>query len=225
MGTVAKPVRSAGGAYRAGGHQQRRVESLTTGDRIERSLRGNPPPGGGARSRDEPSPRDSAAVERALAELVAEHSDTVYRLARSIVHDPALADDVVQETLVKAWRAIPDFDGPIPRPWLMKVARNTAISLLRTRRDQVRESSDFDEVASAEGGPATTTVDRAALDRLWTVLADLDETSRSMVVMRELNGLTYEEISDVLDLPLATVKTRLFRARRALQVKMEEWRG
>lgn len=188
------------------------VESLTTGDRTEAALRG------GAES------RSRAEIERALAALVAEHSDTVYRLARSIVRDPSLADDVVQETMVKAWRAMPDFDGPIPRPWLMKVARNTAISLLRTRRDQVRETSDFDEVASAAGGPATTAVDRAALDRMWVALADLDETSRSMVVMRELNGLTYEEIADVLELPLATVKTRLFRARRALQVKMEEWR-
>ncbi len=215
-------ARSSSAALRVSGHhrglscgrpQQRRVESLTTGDRTDAPPRGPT------------TPHSSAEIERALAELVAAHSDTVYRLARSIVHDPALADDVVQETLVKAWRAIPDFDGPIPRAWLMKVARNTAISLLRTRRDQVRETSDFDEVVAAGSGPATTTVDRAALDRLWAAMGDLDESSRSMVVLRELNGLSYEEIAEVLDLPLATVKTRLFRARRALQVKMEAWRG
>jgi RNA polymerase sigma-70 factor, ECF subfamily len=156
---------------------------------------------------------------------VATHSDAVYRLARSIVRDSALADDVVQETLVKAWRALPDFEGDIPRAWLMKVAHNTAISLLRARRDQVRDASDFGDVAERGGGPAATTLDRAALDQLWGVLAGLDETSRSLVVMRELSGMSYEEIADALDLPLATVKTRLFRARRALQASMEEWRG
>ncbi len=179
-----------------------------------------------ARSRHlDARPRGGRATERALAELVAAHSDAVYRLARSIVRDAALADDVVQETMVKAWRALPEFDGEIPRAWLMRVAHNTAISLLRTRRDQVRDAADFGDVVERGGGPATTTVGRAALDELWTVLAELDETSRSLVVMREISGMTYEEIAEALDLPLATVKTRLFRARRRLQAAMEEWRA
>jgi RNA polymerase sigma-70 factor, ECF subfamily len=169
-------------------------------------------------------PRAGAATDRALGELVAAHGDAVYRLARSIVRDSALADDVVQETMVKAWRALPDFDGGIPRAWLMKVAHNTAISLLRTRRDQLHESSEFDDVVGQGVGPATTTVDRAALDQMWVALAALDETSRSLIVMRELSGMSYEEIADALDLPLATVKTRLFRARKALQSTMKEWR-
>ena len=193
-----------------------------TGDRSGSSARGDTgsDAGVGGSSR-----RRGVDVDRALAELVADHGDSVYRLARSIVHDPSLADDVVQETMVKAWRSLPDFDGPVPRPWLLKVARNTAISLLRTRREQVRESSDLGEVPATGGGPDTTAVDRAALDQLWRAMAQLDETSRSMVVMRELSGLSYEEIAEVLELPLATVKTRLFRARRALQSTMKEWRS
>jgi RNA polymerase sigma-70 factor, ECF subfamily len=156
---------------------------------------------------------------------VARHGDAIYRVARSIVRDGSLADDVVQETMVKAWRALPDFEGEVPRAWLMKVAHNTAISLLRTRRDQVREATEFGDLAAEGGGPATTALDRAALDQVWVALAELDETSRSMVVMRELSGLSYEEIAEALDLPLATVKTRLFRARRALQDSMREWRA
>lgn len=186
---------------------------MRTGDRTE-----------GVAGAGGPRRRSGADVDRALGALVAEHGDAVYRLARSVVRDAALADDVVQETMVKAWRALPDFEGEIPRAWLMKVARNTAISLLRTRRDHVREATEFGEVAAAGQGPATTTLDRAALDELWVELARLDETSRSMVVMRELSGMSYEEIAEVLDLPLATVKTRLFRARRALQQAMKEWR-
>lgn len=164
------------------------------------------------------------AADRVLAELLAEHGDAVYRLARSIVHDSALADDVVQETMVKAWRNLDALGGEVPRAWLLKVARNTAISLLRTRRDQPRDTELLADLPDRQSGPATTTVDRAALDQLWVSLASLDEVSRSMVVMREVSGLSYEEIAEVLDLPLATVKTRLFRARRALQVAMEEWR-
>ncbi|MDZ7679972.1 MAG: RNA polymerase sigma factor [Acidimicrobiales bacterium] len=188
---------------------------MSTGDRIDGTAAGGSPP----------RRRRGAEVDRALADLVAAHGDAVYRLARSIVHDPSLADDVVQETMVKAWRALPDFDGEVPRPWLLKVARNTAISLLRTRREQVREAGEFGDMAATGGGPDTTAVDRAAVDQMWVALAQLDETSRSMVVMRELSGLSYEEIAEVLDLPLATVKTRLFRARRALQHAMKEWRA
>ncbi|MBK5224161.1 MAG: sigma-70 family RNA polymerase sigma factor [Acidimicrobiia bacterium] len=166
-----------------------------------------------------------AANDAALARLVAAHGDAVYRLARSVVHDSALADDVVQETMVKAWRALPDWgDGEIPRAWLMKVARNTAISLLRTRRDDVTRPDDLVDVVSSASGTGSSATDKVAMDHLWSAMADLDETSRSLVVMRELAGLSYEEIADVLDLPLPTVKTRLFRARRALQVTMKEWR-
>ncbi|HSL58285.1 MAG TPA: RNA polymerase sigma factor [Acidimicrobiales bacterium] len=166
----------------------------------------------------------ASAADAELARLIAEHSEVVYRLARSVVRDPALADDVTQETMIKAWRALPDWgDDPIPRAWLLRVARNTAISLLRSRRDDVRSPETLPD---ASGGPATDTwaADRAAVDDLWLALGRLDETSRSLVVLRELSGLTYEEIAEVLDLPLSTVKTRLFRARRTLQAQLEEWR-
>jgi RNA polymerase sigma-70 factor, ECF subfamily len=174
--------------------------------------------------------RGRRAQDAALERLVAEHGDAVWRLARSVVRDSSLADDVVQETMVKAWRAMSDpedprFDGDtVPRPWLMKVARNTAISLLRTRRDDPTEPDDLVGVAAAGSGPGVAATDRVAMEHMWEALADLDETSRSVVVMRELSGMSYEEIADVLDIPLPTVKTRLFRARRLLQASMKEWR-
>jgi len=176
---------------------------------------GRPPTGAAGRRRGDDE----------LGRLLADHGDVVYRVARSIVRDPALADDVVQETMIKAWRSLPDRDGePVPRAWLLKVARTTAISLLRTRRDEVRApdqlpAADGPGVASAE----RTAVGRVALDEMWAALERLDETSRTIVVLRELSGLSYEEIADVIDVPLATVKTRLFRARRALQIELREW--
>lgn len=126
---------------------------------------------------------------------------------------------------MKAWRALPDWEGDeIPRAWLMKVARNTAISMLRTRRDAVTEPDDLMGVASTASETGVSATDRVVMDELWAALARLDETTRSIVVMRELSGMSYEEIAEVLDVPLPTVKTRLFRARRILQAEMREWR-
>jgi RNA polymerase sigma-70 factor (ECF subfamily) len=194
---------------------------------MEREITPEPPRDPPARARRQ---RGRRAEDEALARLVAEHGDAVWRLARSVVRDSSLADDVVQETMVKAWRAMSDPEGPqfdggtVPRPWLMKVARNTAISLLRTRRDDPVEPDDLVEVAAPGSGTGVVATDRVAMEHMWDALAGLDETSRSVVVMRELSGMSYEEIADVLDIPLPTVKTRLFRARRVLQTSMKEWR-
>jgi RNA polymerase sigma-70 factor (ECF subfamily) len=164
-----------------------------------------------------PNPEDLRAV-------VDRHAAAVYRVARSIVHDPALAEDVVQETMLKAWRNSPVSHGEeIPRNWLLKVARNTAISLLRTRREDLHSP---DTLPEGSGGPSTTrTVEgRHQLDDLWKVMEQLDEDARALIVLKEVDGLSYEEIAQTLDLPLPTVKTRLFRARKALKDAMKEWR-
>jgi RNA polymerase sigma-70 factor (ECF subfamily) len=159
-----------------------------------------------------------------LRAVVDRHAAAVYRVARSIVHDPALADDVVQETMLKAWRNSPVGPGEeIPRAWLLKVARNTAISLLRTRREDLHGP---DTMPEAEGGASTsrTVEGRIQLDELLGVLQHLDEDARALIVLKEVDGLSYEEIAATLDVPLPTVKTRLFRARKALKNAMKEWR-
>ena len=163
-----------------------------------------------------PNPEDLRAV-------VDRHASAVYRVARSIVHDAALADDVVQETMLKAWRNSPVGPGEeIPRNWLLKVARNTAISLLRTRREDLHGP---DTLPEGENGVSTTRAveGRAQLDELLGLLQNLDEDARALIVLKEVDGLSYDEIATTLDLPLPTVKTRLFRARKALKDQMKEW--
>lgn len=104
----------------------------------------------------------------------------------------------------------------------MKVARNTAISLLRTRREDLVGDDRLPERAS--GITVARTVEgRAALDDLRRALDRLDEDARSLIVLREVDGLSYEDIAAAMDLPLATVKTRLFRARQALKRSLEGW--
>jgi RNA polymerase sigma-70 factor (ECF subfamily) len=160
-----------------------------------------------------------------LHELMVEHADAVYRLALGVVRDPALAEDVAQDTMVKAWIALPTFRGEGSlRGWLLRIAHNTAISTLRTRRAIVIDPFDMPE----EHSPPERTVERRvegaqAIAAFEAALDLLDDLSRSIVVLRELEGLSYEEISNLLKVPLPTVKTRLLRARRRLGTALEEW--
>lgn len=160
-----------------------------------------------------------------LARLVERYGTDIYRLSRSIVSDEALAADVVQETLLRAWAAFHRWpDGDIPRAWLLKVARNQAISLLRKRRDHLVEPESLSNVVSRRAATAEVVAARAAVEDFWKAMETLDPESRAIVVMREISDLSYEEIADVLNLPLPTVKTRLFRARRKLRNTLEEWK-
>lgn len=155
--------------------------------------------------------------------LVREHLDAVYRVALSIVRDSALAEDVAQDALLKAWRALPEFRGDSSmRSWLLRITHNTAISTIRKRREELREPELLPERAhgsSTEG----QVMGSMSVDAFELALDALDKLSRSIVVLREIEGMSYEEISETLEVPLPTVKTRLLRARRVLANALEGW--
>lgn len=160
-----------------------------------------------------------------LHDLMVEHSDAVYRLALGVVRDAALAEDVAQDTMVKAWMALPTFrgDGSL-RGWILRIAHNTAISTLRTRRAIVVDPFDMPEQVGLPERTVERKVEGAQAIAAFEVALDLlDDLSRSIVVLRELEGLSYEKISELLKVPLPTVKTRLLRARRRLGTALEEW--
>ncbi|MEZ5247479.1 MAG: RNA polymerase sigma factor [Acidimicrobiales bacterium] len=161
----------------------------------------------------------------ALAELTRRHADAVYRVALSVSRSHEMAEDVAQDALLKAWQALPSFRGDAPlKNWLLRITHNTAISALRRRRDVHVDPADLPE----HPGPPHTSVEARveasiSIDAFGTALRELDDLSRSVVVLREVEGLSYEEISQVLDVPLPTVKTRLLRARRVLAASLEGW--
>ena len=163
------------------------------------------------------------APDELLRQILEEHAPTMYRVALSIVRDRALAEDVVQDSLMKAWQAAGSFRGDSSlRAWALRIAHNTAISTLRKRREELRDPAMLPERGT------TTTLDRQVqgkmmVNELWTALDTLDELSRTIVVLREVEGFTYEDIADALELPLPTVKTRLFRARKALSAELKDW--
>lgn len=168
----------------------------------------------------------SAAPKPAeLDELVQEYSVVIYRLALSIVRDPMTAEDVVQETLIKAWLGQAQFRGESSRKsWVLRIAHNSAISILRKKRDVVVDPVDIPDEGVAESVESRAQ-QKAVLGDFAAALDKLDELSRAIVVMRELEHLSYDDIATTLDVPLSTVKTRLLRARRTLSDALEGWKS
>ncbi|MFT5531651.1 MAG: RNA polymerase sigma-70 factor (ECF subfamily) [Candidatus Poriferisodalaceae bacterium] len=140
------------------------------------------------------------------------------------MRDAALAEDVTQDTIIKACQALSTFRGESSlRSWVLRIAHNTAVSTLRKRRDVLRDPNLMPETATR-----IVVEDRVegsvALEAFEEALSELDELSRSIVVLREIEQLSYDEIAATLEVSLPTVKTRLLRSRRILAASLGERR-
>ena len=159
-----------------------------------------------------------------LRAVVEELARPAYRLALAIVRDPALAEDVVQETLVKVWTSLDSFRGESSlRSWGLRIAHNVAVSTLRQARDVATDPNLLPERAQRVG-PERHATGRLAVEELVGLLDAMDPLSRSIVVLREIEAMSYDEIALALDVPVPTVKTRLLRARRHLANALGDWR-
>jgi RNA polymerase sigma-70 factor (ECF subfamily) len=157
------------------------------------------------------------------ARLVAEFGRSLYRLAVSIVRDHAMAEDVVQETLIRAWQAYPTYRGDAPlRAWVSRIGHNVAVSHLRRVREVPTSSVVLSEAAVK--GVSDEVTNRLAVEEVWSVLDRVDPLSRELLILRDVDGRSYEEIADITGVSLPTVKTRLFRTRRLLADRLKEWR-
>jgi RNA polymerase sigma factor (sigma-70 family) len=154
--------------------------------------------------------------ERAFAVLYERHHQPLYRYARTIVRHDEDARDVLQTTMARALsalrrRGVPD--APM-RPWLFRIAHNEAVSVLRRRRP----TTDLESAREAVAPALETAVD--GRDRLTTLVADLrdlPDRQRSALVMRELSGLSHEEIAGALEISVSAAKQAIFDARTGLQ--------
>lgn len=162
---------------------------------------------------------DQAAFEQ----LLDRYEKTVYHQALRLVGSPEDAADVTQEVFFKVWRHLPSFRGESSfATWLYRLTDNAALDLLRREKKRRGESSlDDEEGASflpADPSPSPQqTVERKELRQAVAEgLAQLSEEHRRILVLREINGLSYEQIGDILDLSPGTVKSRMARARTAL---------
>jgi RNA polymerase sigma-70 factor, ECF subfamily len=149
-----------------------------------------------------------------------QHLDALYSLARWLSHDPAEAEDLVQETYLKAIRAAHQFQpGTNLRAWLFQILRNTFYTKYR-RKGREPEGMDPEALermshasgsSSGDGGLAGGANGAAGLD-LTAALSRLPEDYRSVVLMADLEDFTMEEIAAIMECPVGTVKSRLFRA-------------
>ena len=169
--------------------------------------------------------KSSSAFERDIVP----HLASAYSLARWLVKDPAVAEDVVQDAFVRALGAFERFRGENPRAWLLQIVRNVALDAIeRRRRHATREVSGARDNEGADDGdpllqiPDSSDDPEAALARsqdgraLDTLLAALPADLRECIVLRELEDLSYKEISEITGSPIGTVMSRLWRARRSL---------
>jgi RNA polymerase sigma-70 factor (ECF subfamily) len=153
-------------------------------------------------------------------QVVLPHLDAAYNLARWLVRSPADADDVVQEAFLRALRFFDVFRGGDSRAWLLKIVRNTCYSWVRKNRP-AELADEFDEaVHSGEKtieNPEAKLVSRAESERVRKALETLPVAFREVLVLREIEELSYKEISDVTGVPMGTVMSSLSRARQRLR--------
>jgi RNA polymerase sigma-70 factor (ECF subfamily) len=163
--------------------------------------------------------------------VVLPHLDAAYTLARYLTRNATDAEDVVQDACLRAMRHFASFSGEedtSARAWLLAIVRNTAYSARRRRRVE-EAATEFDEKthsdAVAEEHPETALLRTAAKESIARALDGLGPEYREVIVLRELQGLSYKEISDVAGVPVGTVMSRLSRARARLQEALREVEG
>jgi RNA polymerase sigma factor (sigma-70 family) len=152
--------------------------------------------------------------DRSFEQLYRQHAREVYQYALALLANPADAEDVTQTTFLNAYRAFQRGERPHkPHNWLIAIAHNVCRMRWRQAGSRPREVA-----LEHAPEPAAVESERADLDEVLTALAALNFNQRAALVMRELEGRTYQEISEVLGVSVSAVEALLFRARRRLQV-------
>ena len=147
--------------------------------------------------------------------------DKLFRLALRILGNRAEAQDAVQDVLIKTWQQRNDLQ-PVANveAWIMRMTRNRSIDLIRARRKPMQDITEAYEVASAGKSPLQLTESKDLRQVVRKAIAQLPEKQKMVVHLREIEGLTYQEIGEVLEISMAQVKVNLFRARKQLQKQL-----
>jgi RNA polymerase sigma-70 factor (ECF subfamily) len=170
--------------------------------------------------------RLKAGEARAFEELVIAHQHRIYGVALRMLRDSAEAEEVAQEVFVRAYRGIAAFKGEAKlSTWLYAIASRLCLNRLGpgSRRLDRRGDEALNRLAEPGADPSAD-LERSEMESaLQRAIAELPEERRIVVVLRDLEGLDYEEIAAALELPLGTVRSRLHRARMDLKDKLERF--
>ncbi len=168
--------------------------------------------------------RDAAIDDTAFERYVLPEIEVLLRVAHSLTRHHAEAEDLVQDTLIRAYRGIAGFDGRHPRAWLLTILRNTHINRNRRRRPELLRDPDsaVDRMVSAASDEqADSSVDEEMDVEIARALDDLDERFRQVVELVDIDGLSYAEAAEVRDVAVGTVMSRLHRARSRIRDRLD----
>ena len=173
-----------------------------------------------------------AGQQKAFDLLVAKYQRRIYRLVLRFIRDPALAEDVAQETFLRAYRAIGQFRGESQfYTWLYRIAVNTAKKAIS---DDIRDptvsegdASGHDEetfspteLLSNHETPESILVSKEIVQTVNAAMESLPDDLRMAITLREIEGLSYEDIAEAMQCPIGTVRSRIFRAREAIAERL-----
>ena len=167
-------------------------------------------------------------------EVALPHLDAAYNLARWLTRNDHDAQDVVQEAYLRAFKFFDGFHGDDGRAWLFTIVRNTCYTWLQKNRSRLHDET-FDEEfhgidgdgptlvdSMSHGNPEVLLMQQASKQIINQALERLPVESREAIVLRELEGLSYKEIADIVEVPIGTVMSRLARARKLLREQLEQ---
>ncbi|MGD9753260.1 MAG: RNA polymerase sigma factor [Acidimicrobiia bacterium] len=160
-------------------------------------------------------------AQEAFERYVVPELPVLLRVARALTRHDAEAEDLVQDTLVRAFRGIETFDGRYPRSWLLTIMRNTHINRNRRRRPELLTDPD-DAYTVAAPVEDSTAFDHQFDAAVEAALDDLGPQFRAAVELVDIRGLTYAEAAQHLQIPVGTVMSRLHRARRRMRDQLEQ---
>ena len=182
--------------------------------------------------------RARAGDAEAFRSLVVRYQRKVYAVALGIVRDPDLAWDVAQEAFVRVHRHLGEFKGESAfSTWVFRIASHLAIDSVRRERTSAKDDlEEAGEAALAEGGegilatalgtnPQESALRRELLEKIGEALDRLPEIHRTILVLREVEGLSYEELAERLAISKGTVMSRLFHARKKMQALLRRYAG
>lgn len=177
--------------------------------------------------------RTVAGDQKAFELLVIKYQRRIQRLIGRMVRDVDLVEDIAQETFIRAYRALAQFRGEAQfYTWLYRIAVNTAKKALMdlkrnpTVSENAYKSDDDDETSRVENEltspetPEAVLASKEIANIINQAMQDLPEELREAITLREIEGLSYEEISEAMNCPIGTVRSRIFRAREAISAKV-----
>ncbi len=166
--------------------------------------------------------RMAAGDHSALAELSARHHRALLAYLRSLLTDPGLAEEVLQDTLFAAWSGAVSYRGRASvRAWLLGIARRRAHDALRRRTIRVVDAAELEPLPDPDPQPESLAIAAAERQVLRAALGRLSPSHREVLVLNFVQELPYRDIADVLDVPIGTVMSRLHHAKRALRAELE----